>query len=693
MSSELVRQTIPTPLHLATKREETVAYRWQVYAAFSVLAVAANYVFGKEMAWDLLHYHFYSGFSALNDRFAQDYFAAGPNSYLNPYAYVPFYALVRLGLPALAVGTVMAAIQSVVLWLTFEIACRVSPLENRKARFFFALCATILAFMNPVLLQQIGSSFSDITTSALVLGGWLLLVSAIQRPRMRLVIFGAILLGIATSLKLTNGLYAVAAFILVAFVPAALIERVRNLFYFGAALGVSFAVAAASWSLQLTRMFGNPLFPFMNTVFKSPEIVITSAKPYRFVPDSLVDALMRPFAMIGTDGMIAEELAAPDLRYALLLILFLISAIAWIRRWRTRGSPSPIASQGTSATRALMALGCGFTFAWVVWLALSGNSRYFLSMECIAGILAVALLFQMLATRAIGRTAILLALFIGQGTALAFGTEFRWNQAPWDGGPWFDVEIPQSLSSQPNLYLSIGMQSNSYIAPFLAKGSGVINFAGGYPLGPDGANAARVRAMIARNRPHLRVLVAGERIYENSALRLPRRSDVDDALRTFALRVDMSNCETITIRGMRPIVWRPVESPLAAPSIPSSGKPRYTSYLATCQLVSDTKDETKEMAARRAVDVVLDRLEDACPALFQPRRPQSEHIGQVWQRFYGATDLTAWVSNGEVKFASAVRNLRTVVVGSEDAWTKRPQALECGRRNGVYFARLTQPGL
>ena len=35
----------------------------------------------------------------------------------------------------------------------------------RKERFFFGLCATVLAFMNPVLLQQIGSSFSDITTT------------------------------------------------------------------------------------------------------------------------------------------------------------------------------------------------------------------------------------------------------------------------------------------------------------------------------------------------------------------------------------------------------------------------------------------------------------------------------------------------------------------------------------------------
>src|ERR1700680_1029369 len=80
-----------------------VRYRWQVYFACVALALACNCVLGKDMAWDTLNYHLYSGFSALNDRFGQDYFAAGPLAYLNPYAYVPFYGMVRAGLPALVI--------------------------------------------------------------------------------------------------------------------------------------------------------------------------------------------------------------------------------------------------------------------------------------------------------------------------------------------------------------------------------------------------------------------------------------------------------------------------------------------------------------------------------------------------------------------------------------------------------------
>lgn len=665
-------------------------YRVYVYAACTIIAVAANYAFGKEMAWDLLHYHFYAGFSALNDRFEQDYFAAGPIGYFNPYAYVPFYVLVRLGLPALAVGSILAIVHSAVLWLTYELACRVSPSEQRKERFFFGACVTVLAFMNPVLLQQIGTSFSDITTTVPVLGGWLLLVQAVLRPRAKPVIFAAMLLGFATALKPTNGLYAVAACFLLAFMPLPIVGRIRALIYFGATGAASFALTAAPWSFRLARRFGNPLFPFLNSVFKSPEIPIGSAKHYRFIPDSLTDALLRPFAMTGTDNMIAEELAAPDVRYALLLVVFLISVIVWIWRSRTHTAVSPATAASKSVDRALVGLGFGFTFAWIVWLDNSGNIRYFLPMASVATVLAVALLFRLLVNHTLGRNGILLALLVAQGTALVLGTEYRWNKAPW-GGHWFNVDIPAKLANQPNLYLSIGAQSNSFIVPFLAKGSGVINFAGGYALGPDGANAARVRDMIARNTPHLRVLVGGDQIYADSALRTPRLSDVDDALGTFDLRVDMTDCETITVRGLRPMVWWPLES--SAPAPPAAvGKFKYTSHLASCHLVADTRDRSREIAERRTVDVVLDRLEDACPALFQPRRTQTEHINGVWLRVYPATDLAASVAHGHVNYLSTLVGPRGIAIGSEEAWARGPLQLECGRRDGGYYAKLTRVG-
>jgi hypothetical protein len=686
MSSETVQRTDRSPGNSAGADKEAAPYRGYVYAACTVLAVTLNYIFGKEMTWDLLHYHFYSGFSALNDRFEQDYFAAGPQSYFNPYAYVPFYILVRLGLPGLMVGTVLAILQSVVLWITYELACCVCLSEERKERLLFGLSATVLALMNPILLQQLGSSFSDITTTGFVLGGWLLLAQSVRFPRTKSIIWGAIALGFATALKPTNGVCALAGFLLVAFVPVPLVRRIRNLFYFGVALGTSFVLTAAPWAFRLAKRFGNPMFPLLNSIFKSPEMTIASLKAYRFIPDSLVEALLRPFSMSSTGVMIHEELSAPDIRYVLLLSVFLIFVIAWAWRSIRRTSTPLVASLSDPSTRVIAALGCGFTVAWIAWLSGSGNSRYFIPMACVAAVLAIALLFRLLANHTFGRNGILLALFVAQGTQLALGTDYRWNPTPWQGH-WFNVEVPGKLATDPNLYLSVGGPSNSFLVPFLAKGSGFVNFSGDYVLGPEGATAAHVRTMISRSAPHLRVLVSGNEIFPDAAQREPRQSDVDDILRTFDLRVDMSDCETITVQGLRPNIWRPLDSSLPAPLIRG-----YTSQFVSCHLVADTRDKSQELAARRVADNVLNRLEDACPALFLPTRPQTEHVNQAWLRTYAETDLTAWISHGEVKFIDPTRNPHEIVVGREEAWARGPLPLQCGRQHGIYFARVAGGG-
>src|SRR5882757_3951741 len=102
-------------------------YRLAVYVACTIVAMVGNYLLGKDMAFDTLSYHLYAGFNAVNDRFAQDYFPAGPSSYFNPYVYVPLYYLVKSSLSSLEISSVLALAHSVMLWLTYELALTVCP--------------------------------------------------------------------------------------------------------------------------------------------------------------------------------------------------------------------------------------------------------------------------------------------------------------------------------------------------------------------------------------------------------------------------------------------------------------------------------------------------------------------------------------------------------------------------------------
>jgi len=676
--------TVPAAPRTASLTESSVTaapYRIPIYIACTVLALITNYHLGKDMAWDTLNYHLYAGFSAVHDRFAQDYFAAGPPSYFNPYAYVPFFYLVSAGMSALTISSALAAVHSVVLWLTYELAVSVCPSDERRKRLIFGISAVALAFMNPVLMQEIGSSFADITTAALVLAGWMLLARAVDTPNVAKVVGAGLLLGAATALKPTNAVHAIAAIAILFLLPVPRPARIRFGLYYVISLGLSFLIANAPWSYRLARMFGNPLFPLFNGVFRSPEFTTEPLRHFRFIPENLSEALWRPFAIIDPANMVHEELRAPDLRYAILAVLFTMYFLRWLwRRLNVAKDPS-IQTESVARVRTMVALGCGLAADWAMWLSGSGNSRYFLPMACVTAVVGMALLFRLFASQPKARNYILAAIFATQAIQLWMGAGFRWNAAPW-GGHWFDVTVPERLATEPNLYLTMGSQSNSFIAPFLAPNSGLVNFSGGYALGSDGANGARIEALIGRFTPHLRVLLQGARLYNDDVLIAPRRSHVDDALERFGLRVDMNDCATIVVHGLPPDLEITRES-LAPADKPQS---RDTTYLVSCRVVTSGADRSATIAREHAVGLVLDRLEDACPELFQPRRLVTEHDGDLWQRVYVNTDLTAWVSHGWVKFRNPVRGGPPIVVGRELDWARSPQPLSCGRRGGNYFA-------
>jgi len=662
--------------------------RLPVYLACTVLALVTNYLLGKDIAWDTVNYHLYAGFSAVNDRFAQDYFAAGPPSYFIPYAYVPFYVLVRAGFTPLEIASALAVLHSVILWLTFELALCVCPSDDRRARMTYGICAVALAFLNPILMQQIGSSYADITTTVPVLAGWLLLAHAVRAPHVARVLGAGLLLGAASALKATNAVHAISGLAVLIMLPLTLRGRIRHGLGYAVALGLGFAIVAAPWSYRLEKMFGNPLFPLMNNVFRSPEFTTDSLRHFRFIPDSLVNALWRPFAIVDPVPMVQTEMTAPDLRYAVLVVL--ISALLLGHLWQrfARASTQSARTEPAVPARVLAALGCGLAADWVLWLSASGNGRYFLSMASVAAVVIVALLFELFAGRPKMRSYVLAAIFGVQIVQLYIGANYRWDSLPWDR-QWLTIDVPEKLATEPALYLSVGVQSNSFIAPYLAPGAGLVNFSGGYALGPGGANGARIEALMRRYAPHLRVLWRGSQPQTDEAGREPDHKTVDDALARFGLRVDTGDCVTITVHGLPPepeLTFKFTDSPDEPPKQQSPD----TSYLASCHVVPEAAVLSTQIARQRAVDLVLDRLEDACPQLFQPRRLRTEHVRDIWRRLYVNTDLVALVSHGTVKFFNPVRGGPMVELGRESDWAKAPRQLVCGRRDGRYFARVLE---
>lgn len=678
----------------AVRSKDAGAYRLPIFVVCSLVSLGITFLLGKDLPWDALDYHLYAGLSAVHNRFAQDYFAAGPQSYFIPYAYVPFYALVRTGLSSLQISGIAALVQSGILWITYELALSCCIDAPPRWRVMLGVCAVAWALANPILLSQFGSSFADITTSELILGGWLLMLRAVNAPRLAPVFWGGLIVGAATALKLTNAVHAVAAFTLLLFVPTTWTGRLRLGLGYGAALGIGFTVVAAPWCYRLEQQFGNPLFPLLNGWFRSPEFITGRLVHYRFIPDSLSAALLRPFAIVNPVYMVQEELRAPDMRYALLVVLaiLLLGRALYLRAWRARarteGMGVTVAAGSSPDTRTLAALGCALAVDWVAWLTTSGNGRYFLSMSCVTAVVSFTLMFRMFRRQPKVLGYLIAVLFCVQGAQLAMGTEYRWNASAWDQR-WVDVKIPPALARQPNLYFTMAFQSDAFLAAYLPSGSGFIDIAGQYPPSATGPSGARIQALVRRYSPRLRMLVGGRQLYEDDQHKSPRRSSVDAMLSAFGLRVDTSDCQVIVLRDLN----KDVQMQYAAghqddPDAREHQADHAGVPLLSCHLIPAGPMPGALARQKADADRVLDRLEQACPRLFQPRGVQSQFFGRGWMRYYLNTDEIAWVSRGWVKFDDPITGDGVAFIGQEADWLRAPQPVLCGHRNGHYYAHL-----
>jgi hypothetical protein len=166
------------------------------------------------------------------------------------------------------------------------------------------------------------------------------------------------------------------------------------------------------------------------------------------------------------------------------------------------------------------------------------------------------------------------------------------------------------------------------------------------------------------------------------------------------LRADDGNCSTIIIHNVR-YRWRtvlPDTLPIRIPQLDGKVLRIPVSpdgYLRVCRVVSDPGAATALERAGRVPNLVLDRIEDACPRLFQPRRPVTatygdSRTGYRWIRKYPSTNLTTFIDHGSVALVDGARGGRPRYLGHESDWAKAPLPLACGRHGELYYAKLME---
>lgn len=185
------------------------------------------------------------------------------------------------------------------------------------------------------------------------------------------------------------------------------------------------------------------------------------------------------------DAGLYIEFLAPDLRFAVLLLLMALSAVFALRRRPAKGF---------SATWLLLAF---MWLAFVPWLLTTGNGRYFIPVLMLAGPLCIALIHKLPMTAAFRISAALIVIGV-QGSAIALNNPWgRLPLAPW-GEPYFQLNLAENERTRPAAYVTASSISYSLVAPLFASGSRWMNVAslpGDLEKIPD---ARRVQAFLQR---------------------------------------------------------------------------------------------------------------------------------------------------------------------------------------------------
>ena len=426
----------------------------RVLLAFSLLVTGISFIFvllkGQDRNWDLLNYHYYTGYALLHGRYLQDVAAANLQTFFNPSANIFAYLSLKY-LPFPFSAWSLLVIQLLSFPALVLIAREIGKGMGYVKVSLTEILALVLCILAPLWWSELGTSFFSSTTAPLILWGVYLLLresSSQITTRYFLIVAGA-LFGFASGLKLTNGPFAVAGTVSLLYLSydqglRHTLVRV-SLFVFGGIFGF---LITAWWNLYLWNTWGSPLFPLYNAIFKSPFFDLVNWRDMRWHFTSVSDFIVFLVQAASGSGR-ASEVPFADSR--LVIVALLLPGVLLCK---------PAISLGKQAVAILF-----FAFSGIaLWAITLAYQRYLIPLELLLGIVIWIFVLRLVEKEKI-RVLVLTCLLAVSAYMIKIPD---WGHAKVDFGTKdpFSIEIPSQFSATPARYIVVGAPI-SYILPSL----------------------------------------------------------------------------------------------------------------------------------------------------------------------------------------------------------------------------------
>jgi hypothetical protein len=491
---------------------------------------------GQDANWDLRNYHFYNAFALLHGRLGFDIAPAQTPTYYNPLLHVPFYYLVK-ALPPRGVGFVLGALQGLNLPLLYLLARQLITVPEPRYAVPLAVLTALLGTLGAANISEIGTTFGDNVVSLLVLSAlWLIIVRRHQlaahwRAAAITALSAGVLVGLAVGLKQPTAVFAVGlgAGLLGLVLPWP--RRIMLLLAFGVGGFAGLASTGGYWLYQMWSHYGNPLFPYFNTVFHSAMASASDYRDVRFLPQGWIEWLFFP-AVFTVDPARTTEGWFRDLRipllYGLALIL-LVRVVVTRGRARNAGSGMGVLAVADVSAQRYVLIFC--VVSYVAWLKLFAIYRYLITIELLAPLAIWLLITHLVADlRKAMATAIACALLM-----VVTLSPLHWGRVAW-GDDYFGVTPPVLPDPDHTMILMTGHEPTAYVIPFFPRQIRFLRiqsyFTGPSP-NPNGTDRL-MQGLVAAHRGPLYILYRGT-----------EQDMADDALHAYGLTRQPGSCQTL----------------------------------------------------------------------------------------------------------------------------------------------------
>jgi 4-amino-4-deoxy-L-arabinose transferase-like glycosyltransferase len=383
---------------------------------------------GPDNYWDLRYYHIYAPWAYLHHRYLYDIGPAQEQGFLNPTADFLLYGLISSPLNDFprVVAFIMGAVHGINAALLLAITCRVIRPPRAAERLTLRTAAWLMGVSGAGFIGLLGTCSNDLTTSLFVLGSLLSLLKVnegrLGRASWPGFAAAGLWVGVGLGLKYTVA-FVVPGLGVVAVLAALRKRTLAGLIVFGLAAAAGFLIFAAHHLFTLWSDFGNPLFPYMNQIFRSPYFEPTEIWDPRFIPDSFRKLMTFPFYWARINEYVVAEHPFRDWRAAIAYVALIIGVLGLAAGWlRKRDRARDVLAQTPG-----LGLVCAFVVvSYFSWALEFGYYRYAIPLEMLTGVITMGVLIWLLEDRL--RMAVAVAVL---GIAATTTVYLDWGRRPY----------------------------------------------------------------------------------------------------------------------------------------------------------------------------------------------------------------------------------------------------------------------